>query len=177
MSKLCCILSASIPCERVVSLHLFSHAGLSKFRKHKLLDGKSCVTLVKSDDGKLKIKSKARDLIRKIKKPIAVLSICGKARTGKSYFMSQMLGTNDAFKASDSVEVCTRGIQMTTTTLACNEFEVILLDTEGTDAGMTDEDIHANLIVKFIALTILLSSTLVYNTQGSVTRSYIEELR
>ena len=135
------------------------------------------MTLVKSDNGKLKIESKARDLIRKIKKPIAVLSICGKARTGKSYFMSRMLGTNDAFKVSNSDKVCTRDIQMATTTLACDEFEVILLDIEGADAGMTEEDDRANLIIKFIALTTLLSSTLVYNTQGTVRRNHIEELR
>ena len=123
------------------------------------------------------MKSKARNLIRKIEKPIAVLSICGKTRTGKSYFMSRMLGTNDAFKVSNSPEVCTRGIQMATTTLACDKFEVILLDIEGADAGMTEEDDRANLIIKFFALTTLLSSTLVYNTQGVIKKSHIEELR
>ena len=141
------------------------------------MNSKSSLTVVKSDDGKLKMEPKARDLIRKIKKPVAILSICGKTRTGKSYFMSRMLGTNDAFKVDDSDEVCTRGIQMATTTLACDEFEVILLDTEGADAGMAEEDDRANSIVKFFALTTLLSSTLVYNTQGVIKKNHIEELR
>ena len=81
------------------------------------------------------------------------------------------------FEASDSDEVCTRGIQMATTTLACEEFEIILLDTEGSGAGMVDEQRRTDLVTKYLVLTTLISSTLIYNTKGITDAQSIQALR
>ena len=157
---------------------IYSVLAVLNCKMHKLLDNsKSSMMLVSDEDGKLVLCNDACELFEKISKPFAVLSICGKARTGKSYFLSRLLGGNDAFKASDSDEVCTRGIQMTTTTLDFGEFEVVLLDTEGSSAGMVDEQNRTDLIVKILVLTTLLSSTLIYNTQGMIGLDHIRALR
>lgn len=70
-------------------------------------------------------------LLETINKPVAVLSICGLFRSGKSYFLSRLLGRPGAFEMSHGMQACTRGVWMATTVLECKDFVTILLDTEG----------------------------------------------
>ena len=100
------------------------------------------------------------ELLESITKPVAVLSICGPYRSGKSYFLSRMLGRKETFKLGHTMEACTRGIWMASSVLECDEFVLLLLDTEGIDAADKSNADFANLLV----LTMLLSSTFVYNS-------------
>ena len=100
------------------------------------------------------------ELLENITKPVAVLSICGPYRSGKSYFLSRMLGRKETFKLGHTMEACTRGIWMASSVLECDEFVLLLLDTEGIDAADKSNAGVANLLV----LTMLLSSTFVYNS-------------
>ena len=109
----------------------------------------------------LKLVDDAVELLRSIDKPLAVLSICGPYRSGKSYFISRALGSPGAFKLGHSMKACTRGIWMATTVLECQDFAIVLLDTEGVDAVGASETMAMGLLT----LTTLLSSFLIYNSK------------
>ena len=122
---------------------------------------------------KLEVVEDAVALLQDINKPVAVLSICGPYRTGKSYILSRMLGSSDAFDLGHTMDAKTCGIWTGTTALECDEFVLILLDTEGIDAvsaKMTDD---ASILV----MTILLSSYLVYNSLNVPQKSDLEKMR
>ena len=115
----------------------------------------------------------ALDLVRSIKKPVAVLSICGPYRTGKSYILSRMLGRSDAFHLGHTMNACTFGIWMGTSVLECEEFVLILLDTEGIDAVGSSQSSDAGILV----MTILLSSYMIYNSQRVPTKNDLEKMK
>ena len=100
-------------------------------------------------------------LLETIKKPVAVLSICGPYRSGKSYFLSRLLGRPGAFQLGHSMQACTRGIWMATSVLECEEYAIVLLDTEGIDAVGASETTAMSLLT----LATLLSSFLIYNSK------------
>ena len=88
---------------------------------------------VSSDAGmNYKLVPETVELLENITKPVAVLSICGPYRSGKSYFLSRMLGRKETFKLGHTMEACTR---MASSVLECDEFVLLLLDTEGIDAA------------------------------------------
>ena len=127
------------------------------------------------DPQKLIINDKALELIQSIKaNEIAILSICGPYRSGKSYFLSQLLGGKDTFKNVASTFACTRGIWMATSYLTNKDMAILLIDTEGTDAPERESEVcTANLLT----LTTLLSSYMIYNTQQVPRKSEISKLR
>lgn len=106
------------------------------------------------------------------RKPVGILSICGPYRSGKSFFLSHLIGAQDSFKVGHSVQPCTRGIWMSTTVLECDEFILLLLDTEGIgslDSGMADD-------MNILTLTLLLSSYMIYNSKNLATRDDLEKM-
>ena len=109
----------------------------------------------------LKLVDEAVELLKSIDKPLAVLSICGPYRSGKSYFISRVLGSSGAFKLGHSMQACTRGIWMATTVLECDQFSTIVLDSEGIDAVGVSETFAMSLLT----ITTLLSSYLIYNSK------------
>ena len=109
----------------------------------------------------LKLVDDALQLLRTVQKPLAVLAVCGPFRSGKSCFISRVLGSPGAFKLGHTMRACTRGIWMATTVLECEEFATILLDTEGIDAVGTSKTMAMSLLT----LTTLLSSFLIYNSR------------
>ena len=117
--------------------------------------------------------STALELLKTIKKPVAVLSIAGPARTGKSYILSRFLGDPKAFELGHTMRACTKGIWMGTSVLECSEYCILLLDTEGIDA-VTDQTTND---AKIIASTLLLSSYLIYNSCGVPRNNDLEKLR
>ena len=115
----------------------------------------------------------ALKLLNTIKKPVAVLSIAGPARTGKSYILSRLLDDPEAFQLGHTTDACTKGIWMSTSVLECEEYCVILLDTEGIDA-MNDQ---ASNDAKILVTTLLLSSYFIYNSAGVPHSNDLEKIR
>ena len=62
---------------------------------------------------------------------------------------------------------------MSTSVIECEEFAILLLDTEGMESLEASED----YIVKLLVVTTILSSTLIYNSIGIPERSDLESLR
>ena len=112
-----------------------------------------------ADDFKLIPKS--LELLKEITKPVAVVCISGPYRSGKSYFLSRILGDKETFQLGHTTQACTRGIWMATTVLECEEFSLLLLDTEGINA--TDQKSSSG-VTKLMVMTMLLSSMFVYNS-------------
>ena len=133
----------------------------------------------KSADNQVKTASQLRlvdeavELLKSIEKPLAVAAICGPYRTGKSYFLSRMLGSSDAFDLGHTMHACTHGIWMGTSVLECDDFVMLLLDTEGIDSVSASGTEDARILV----MTILLSSYLIYNSQRVPTKSDLEKMR
>ena len=99
----------------------------------------------------------ALQLLCSLQKPVAVLSVCGVQHTGKSYLLSRLLGTSDAFRvAAPTKKPCTLGIWMSTIVFDCEDFALVFLDTEGIDVLEKDP--------RMLVMTTLLSSYLVYNS-------------
>ena len=115
-------------------------------------------------------------LLSSIEKPVAVLGICGPYRTGKSYFLSQVLGGDD-FKVSHSRDPCTKGIWMSTSVLEFDDHVLIVLDTEGIGAAQASENSREE-VMSILILVTLLSSCLVYNNKGgALTSSDVQQMR
>lgn len=115
----------------------------------------------------------AVQLIDHINKPVAVLSIAGPYRTGKSYILSRLLGSCDAFELGDTVNAQTFGIWMGTTVLECDDHVIVLLDTEGIEAI----DAEATDDARILVLALLLSSYFIYNTRSPITGNDLSNMR
>lgn len=135
--------------------------------------GKLETTKTDSQDHHLQLVEGTLELLRSIDKPLAILSICGPYRSGKSYFMSRLLGSPGAFQLGHSMRACTRGIWMATTILECEEFATIFLDTEGIDAVGASETVAMSLLT----LTTLLSSYLIYNSKKVPQKVDLDKMR
>ena len=127
------------------------------------------------EDGEfvLEIVPESLELLRGVEKPVAPVAICGPYRTGKSYFLSRIVGDSDCFKVAHSTDACTQGIWMATTVLECPEFVVIFFDTEGIGAV----DVSKQGSINFMISIALASSLLIYNTKRPLQFKDIEKLR
>ena len=115
----------------------------------------------------------ALDLLKTIKKPIAVLAVAGPCRTGKSYILSRILGIAEAFQLGHSVNSQTMGIWMGTSVLDCEDYCILLLDTEGIDSVAAEATNDAKILVT----TLLLSSYFIYNSMGIPHNNDLEKMR
>jgi hypothetical protein len=122
------------------------------------------VPVVAKDEAKTKLQllPEALELLKTVGKPVAVLAICGPYRSGKSFFISRVVEKPGTFKLGHSMEACTRGIWLSTTALECDEFVLLVLDTEG--IGAVEGEGPESFTTKLLVATILLSSFLIYNS-------------
>ncbi len=107
----------------------------------------------------------ALEIIKQIPAPIAVISVVGLYRTGKSYLMNRMiLGQQKGFGVGPTVNPCTKGLWIWGAPVKGQMEDgagvnIIVIDTEG--IGALDED--SNHDTKVFSLAVLLSSLFIYN--------------
>lgn len=65
---------------------------------------------IDSATGRVSCGEEALACLRSIKTPIGVVSVCGRARTGKSYILNQLLGQSTGFQLAHSHRPCTKGL-------------------------------------------------------------------
>ncbi|KAK2907363.1 hypothetical protein Q8A67_006348 [Cirrhinus molitorella] len=127
-----------------------------------------------TSDGKMFVQQSVLQALEQIQQPVVVVAIVGLYRTGKSYLMNRLAGKQTGFALGSTVESKTKGIWMwcmphptkAGTTL-------VLLDTEGLgDVDKGDSKHDTNIF----CLAVLLSSTLVYNSRGTINSNDVEEL-
>lgn len=134
--------------------------------------------LVAEKTGKYSITAEAEEIISSIRTPIAIISVAGLYRTGKSYLLNRMLlNRSDGFGVGSTINACTKGLWMWGTPLKIRSEDgqpltLLIIDTEG--LGATDEDdTHDN---KIFSLAILLSTCFIYNSTGSIDETAIQSL-
>ncbi|XP_067318167.1 guanylate-binding protein 1-like [Anolis sagrei] len=125
-------------------------------------------------DGRLVLGEEALAVLQRIRQPVVMVAIVGPYRTGKSYLMNRLAGQRKGFSLGSTVQDITKGIWMW-----CrphphrSDHTLVLLDTEGlgdVEKGNTQNDAW------IFALAILLSSTLVYNSMGTIDQDALEKL-
>lgn len=126
-----------------------------------------------NSDGKMEVSADATACLRNIKEKVAVVSVLGRFRGGKSSLLARLIGRK-SFEVSHSVQACTKGIRLYDPPLDIpGGRKLILLDTEGLMA--TDSDTTHD--TRVFALGILLSSAFVYNVTGTIDETTLSTLR
>jgi hypothetical protein len=120
----------------------------------------------------------AEMFLRKIPKPIAVVSVAGLYRTGKSYLLNRiLLNRNNGFGVGPTINPCTKGLwcwgtPLKGTTPDGDKVNILIIDSEG--IGALDED--QNHDIKIFTLAILSSSIFIYNSVGSIDENALQNL-
>ncbi|XP_052760034.1 guanylate-binding protein 1-like [Mya arenaria] len=122
----------------------------------------------------LKVCDDVLDEISRIDKPCVIVSIAGLYRTGKSYLMNRLAGTQEGFALGDTIESMKKGIWVWCRVHPEQKDTVlILLDTEGWEDIEKGDSNHDNRI---FTLATLLCSTLVYNVKGAFDQEAVNKL-
>ncbi|XP_065122843.1 guanylate-binding protein 2-like isoform X5 [Paramisgurnus dabryanus] len=132
------------------------------------------ICLVKNVCGSLEVCKDAIEVLNGINEPVVVISIVGLYRTGKSYLMNRLAGQQTGFALGNTIESKTKGIWMYCVPHPSEAGRtLVLLDTEGLgdiDKGDSQNDGW------IFCLAVLLSSTLVYNSRGTIDNVAVEQL-
>ncbi|XP_036372268.1 guanylate-binding protein 1-like [Megalops cyprinoides] len=133
------------------------------------------VCLIANESGsKLQVNQEALNILSSIKQPVVVVAIVGMYRTGKSYLMNRLAGKRTGFSLGSTIQSETKGIWMWCVPHPCREnHTLVLLDTEG--LGDVEKGDQTNDTWIF-ALAVLLSSTLVYNSIGTINNEALMSL-
>jgi hypothetical protein len=151
--------------------------------------------------GKFALEEEALDVIRKTEGQVAVVSVCGRSRQGKSYLLNLLLkyffdgedeeegeGEGDAaaenekylsgngFQTSGSTLPCTKGLYLWPEPLEGTKdgelMSVFFVDSEGIDSY----DQTSNYSAEIFSLSVLLSSVFIYNSMGAIDESALDKL-
>uniref|UniRef100_A0A8C9RYZ5 Guanylate-binding protein 1-like n=1 Tax=Scleropages formosus TaxID=113540 RepID=A0A8C9RYZ5_SCLFO len=135
----------------------------------------SPVCLIENIDGTLRVVQEATEYLMRINQPVVVVAVVGLYRTGKSYLMNKLAGKRKGFALGATVQSKTKGIWMWCVPHPVKEgHTLVLLDTEGLgDVEKGDQKNDAWIF----SLAILLSSTLVYNSRGTIDNQAVENLQ
>ncbi|XP_060586555.1 guanylate-binding protein 1-like [Ruditapes philippinarum] len=136
---------------------------------------KKPVLFIYSDsDNNLKISEDVMAQISSIDVTLNVVAVCGLYRTGKSYLMNRLAKERKGFSLGSTVRSETKGIWAWCKPHPTQTEQVLLLlDTEGLGDVVKGDTEHDN---KMFSLTMLLSSTLIYNNTGVFNQDAVEKL-
>ena len=124
------------------------------------------------------INKEAIEYLNSIKEEIIIVSVIGKARTGKSYLMNLLLdlvGKDNGFQVASTLQSCTKGIWLwgTPKNSLNGNAKIIFLDSEGTSSIDKSTKTYDSRI---FALVVLISSLFLYNTYSNIDEHGINEL-
>ncbi|XP_038623197.1 guanylate-binding protein 1-like [Tachyglossus aculeatus] len=133
------------------------------------------VCLVDNPSGsQMRVTAEALALLARLDQPVVVVAVAGLYRTGKSYLLNRLAGVRTGFSLGSTVQSHTKGIWMWPRPHPCRPgHTLLLLDTEG--LGDVEKGDSANDHWLF-SLTVLLSSTLVYNSMKTIDQNALEKL-
>jgi hypothetical protein len=129
------------------------------------------------EDDSFSVNKDAIDYLRSLEGRVAVISVAGQYRTGKSLLLNLLSG-GAGFQVGPTVKACTKGIWLYGKTLVSSSsssstpLHVLFLDTEGLGSTIRSETYDARVF----ALTLLLSSFFLYNSMGTIDGNAISKL-
>eukprot|EP00250_Pteridium_aquilinum_P003918 c14182_g1_i1 orf=303-3524(+) len=129
------------------------------------------------EGGTFRMDAEAVATLQMVKGPLGVVSVCGRARQGKSYVLNQLLGRSSGFQVASTHRPCTKGLWMWSTPLKRTgpdgtEYSLLLLDSEGIDAY----DQTGTYSTQVFSLAVMLSSLFVYNQMGGIDEAALDRL-
>ncbi|XP_041928007.1 guanylate-binding protein 1-like isoform X3 [Alosa sapidissima] len=125
-------------------------------------------------DGRMSVQQGALKILEQIQQPVVVVAVVGLYRTGKSYLMNRLAGKQAGFALGSTIESKTKGIWMWCVPHPSKPgHTLVLLDTEGLGDVQKGDEKHDTWI---FCLAVLLSSTLVYNSMGTIDNTALEKL-
>ncbi|XP_040088309.1 guanylate-binding protein 4-like [Oryx dammah] len=132
------------------------------------------ICLVENQNNQLLVNPRALKILEQISQPVVVVAIAGLYRTGKSYLMNRLAGQNHGFCLGSTVQSETKGIWMWCVPHPSKEnHTLVLLDTEGLGDMEKGDSKNDSWI---FALAVLLSSTFIYNSMGTINHQALEQL-
>ncbi|EGG23385.1 hypothetical protein DFA_05517 [Cavenderia fasciculata] len=146
----------------------------NRYRYEKIKDSLVLNENVRPDEPlQFVVNQDALKILQSIDKPLAVISINGMSRTGKSLVAGRFFGRqSQVFPVSNQSEACTHGIWMSTEVIDRGSHAVLLLDAE----GMNHVSSSHNSDNAIFLLSMLLSSTFIYNSKNLTTASDIDQI-
>ncbi|KAM6168301.1 LOW QUALITY PROTEIN: guanylate-binding protein 6-like [Erethizon dorsatum] len=132
------------------------------------------ICLVENIKEEMIVNKKAIEILEKISQPVLAVAIVGLYRTGKSYLMNRLAGQNHGFPLGSTVQSKTKGIWMWCMPHPTKpDNTLVLLDTEGLgDVEKGDPKTDSWIF----ALAVLLSSTFIYNSMGTINHQALAQL-
>nr|XP_004653724.2 guanylate-binding protein 2 isoform X2 [Jaculus jaculus]XP_044994125.1 guanylate-binding protein 2 isoform X2 [Jaculus jaculus]XP_044994126.1 guanylate-binding protein 2 isoform X2 [Jaculus jaculus] len=132
------------------------------------------VCLIENAEKQLVVNGEALEILSAIKQPVVVAAIVGPYRTGKSYLMNELAGKRKGFSLGSTVQSHTKGIWMWCVPHPQKpDHTLILLDTEGLEDVEKGDSQNDSWI---FALAVLLSSTFIYNSVGTINQQAMDQL-
>ena len=139
------------------------------------------ITLIEFNHSNFTLNENALNILNNIKEDLIIVSIVGKARTGKSYLMNLLLNNNQSkypgngFEMSSRLNSCTRGIWIWNTPKQKpnSSAKILFIDSEGTNSVDLSTKTYDS---KIFALIVLISSLFIYNTNGNIDEKSISDL-
>ncbi|KAM6106967.1 LOW QUALITY PROTEIN: guanylate-binding protein 7-like [Phoenicopterus ruber ruber] len=143
------------------------------------------VCLIQNTPTGLVVQQEALQILSEVTQPV-VVAITGPYRTGKSYLMNRLACQRRGFSLGSSVQSHTKGIWMWCVPHTCQPgHTLVLLDTEGLGDVQSLVDKSQGLLFQgdtkndtwIFVLTVLLSSTLIYNSRGTIDQQAMDQLQ
>lgn len=81
------------------------------------VQGKAPLQLIRYSEGRFEVPFETAEFLRGFTRPLALVTIVGKYRTGKSLLLNKVLLKQPSFSVSPTIHSCTKGLWLSKQTL------------------------------------------------------------